>query len=77
MESHAGLTPKASQKQKPIKSWSVIDKPAPFGDPDKRFRIEVTYKTGTVRVLAVAFRNRTELDRYVDRFHPEFAGKEH
>lgn len=60
----------------PVSSWEVIDKPHPFGDPLKRLRVNVTYKSGMVRTLAASFRNRAELDVYVARFHPEFAGKE-
>jgi hypothetical protein len=54
----------------------VLHKPAPFGDPLKILRIQVTYLNGTLRMLAASFRNRAELDNYVARFHPEFVGKE-
>jgi hypothetical protein len=59
-----------------VASWEVIDKPHPFGDPLKRLRVNVTYTSGVVRTLAAAFRNRAELNAYIARFHPEFAGKE-
>jgi hypothetical protein len=59
-----------------VASWEVIDKPHPFGDPLKRLRVSITYTSGAVRALAAAFRSRAELDAYVARFHPEFAGKE-
>jgi hypothetical protein len=59
-----------------VASWEMIDKPHPFGDPLKGLRIKVTYASGVVRTLAASFRNRGELDAYIVRFHPEFAGKE-
>jgi len=61
---------------KPIKSWEVIDRAAPFGNPLKTLRISVMYPDGNSRVLPPAFANRITLDRYVGRYHPDFAGKE-
>jgi hypothetical protein len=54
-------------------SWEVIDRPQPFA---KRLRLQVTYTDGTVRILRPAFSDRTHLDKYVARWHPDFAGKE-
>jgi hypothetical protein len=39
-------------------------------------RLRVTYTDGQVRILAPAFSDRTQLDKYVARWHPDFTGKE-
>ena len=66
----------ASPNPRPITSWAVIDRPDAFGNPLKTLRISVAYADGTVKMLPPAFSDRAKLDRYVARFHPEFAGKE-
>src|SRR3954463_7848165 len=38
--------------------WSVIEKPHPYGRPERKLRIEVTLQDGTVRVLAPASKLR-------------------
>jgi hypothetical protein len=61
---------------KPIRSWEVIERPHPLGYAQNILRIAVTYPHGRVRILPASFKGRTELDRYVARFHVDFAGKE-
>ena len=61
---------------KRVTSWEVIEQPHPYGDPTNRLRLSVTYPNGKVRILAPAFRDRAELDKYVARFHFDFVGKE-
>jgi hypothetical protein len=46
------------------------------GDPLKVLRIEVKYRGGQTKTMPVSFRTRTDLEKYVNRFHPEFLGKE-
>ena len=76
MQSRNDFGEKPPRKVRPIESWRVLHKPAPYGDPLKVLRIEVTYLTGLVKILSVSFKNRQELDNYVNRFHPEFSEKE-
>ena len=76
MQSLNGCGEKPPRKVRPIESWRVLHKPAPYGDPLKVLRIEVKYLTGVVKTLSVSFKNRKELDNYVNRFHPEFSGRE-
>ena len=59
-----------------VKSWEVVERPLPYGDRQRRFRIQVTYADGAVRILRPAFATRTDLDKYVRRFHPELQGNE-
>ena len=35
----------ARYQTKPVMSWEVIDKPAPFGKPLNKLRLNVTYQT--------------------------------
>ena len=56
--------------------WSVIEKPHPYGRPERKLRIEVTFRDGSVRVLAPAFKNTSELHEYISRKWPQLAGKE-
>jgi hypothetical protein len=67
---------KPPRNPKPVESWRVVQKSLPYGDPLKVLRIEVKYASGLVKTLSVAFKNREELDNYLNRFHPEFSGKE-
>jgi hypothetical protein len=76
MPSRKTFDDKPPRNPKPVESWRVIQKSAAYGDPLKVLRIEVRYLSGNARTLAVSFRNRAELDNYVNRFHPEFSGKE-
>jgi hypothetical protein len=66
----------ARYQTQPVTSWEVIDKPAPFGDPLNKLRLQVTYADGKVKILAPSFKDRSGLDIYVARFHLNFAGKE-
>ena len=59
-----------------VKSWEVIDRPSPFGNPSRNLRIQVTYVDGTVKTLAPSFAARSVLDKYINRFHPELQDKE-
>jgi hypothetical protein len=65
----------AQSQTKPVTSWEVIDHP-PFGNPLNKLRLNVTYPDGKVRMLAPSFKDRAGLDKYVARFHLNFAGKE-
>lgn len=62
--------------REPIRSWEAIERPRPFGDPLKKLRLQVTYADGTLRILPPSFRDREQLDKYLARFHEDFAGKE-
>jgi hypothetical protein len=61
---------------KPIRSWEVIERSDPLGYAQNILRIAVTYPDGRVRIVPGSFKGRIELDRYVTRFHVDFAGKE-
>jgi hypothetical protein len=76
MPKRAGPDDGASRNPRPITSWAAIDRPDAFGNPLKTLRISVAYADGTVKILPPAFSDRAKLDKYVARFHPEFAGKE-
>ena len=54
----------------------VIYKAPAFGNSLNNLRLSVTYLDGKVRTLAPSFRDRLALDKYVERFHPNFVGKE-
>lgn len=76
MQEPSGHNDARYRAEKPVTLWEVIDKPIPFGNPLKRLRIIVKYANGTVRVLPASFSDRAEVDKYIERFHPNFAGKE-
>jgi hypothetical protein len=59
-----------------VTAWEVIDKVAPYSTNQHRFRLRVTYVHGHTRVLPPSFKDRASLDRYVERFHSEWLGKE-
>jgi hypothetical protein len=76
MSKRASPDDRACPNPRPITSWAVIDRPDAFGNPLKTLRMSVAYADGTVKILPPAFADRAKLDKYVARFHPEFAGKE-
>jgi len=69
------MTAKQKEVALPV-HWSVIEKPHPYGRPERKLRIKVTFQDGSVRVLAPAFRDGREVHEYIDRKCPELAGKE-
>ena len=69
------MTAKKKELALPV-HWSLIEKPHPYGRPERKLRIEVTFQDGTVRVMAPAFKAERELREYIDRKCPELVGKE-
>jgi hypothetical protein len=65
-----------SSSARPVASWEVVEKEQPYLNSQKNLRLRVTYADGKCRVLPAAFKDRAALDKYVTRFHPEYAGKE-
>ena len=59
-----------------VSGWAVVELPHAFAGSPTKLRLQVTYSTGIVRILAPAFNNRAGLDRYVARFLPDLVGKE-
>lgn len=57
-------------------SWEVLYKAQRYGNPLKVMRVEVTFPDGKKRFLRPSFKTRTDLDRYIARFHPQYQGKE-
>jgi hypothetical protein len=60
----------------PVKSWEVVQIVPPFGPKFPRLRLQVTCLNGNLRILAPSFTDRNGLDKYIARFHKDFAGKE-
>jgi len=69
------MTEKKKEVAAPV-HWSVIEKPHPYGQPERKLRIQITFQDGSVRVLAPAFKRERELHDYIGRKYPELAGKE-
>jgi hypothetical protein len=66
----------APNQTKPVASWEVISMPSPYSR-GRNLRLYVTYSNGRTRILAPSFEDMAGLDRYVARFHKDFAGKEY
>ena len=59
-----------------IVSWYVATQQRPFGPEEKRLRVYATYSDGSARIVRAAFADRVQLDKYLNRFHFDYLGKE-
>jgi hypothetical protein len=64
-----------SQSPVPLK-WCVVETASGHGAATAGYRIRVWYASGHVGYLQPVFTQRDKLDRYIERFFPQLAGKE-